>query len=93
MRHIHRFYSPISHEHPSPLHALLPNSTTLLALLFSFIFTNLSNALFCCDGAFNTVAHLLVGVVALVSTAVLICTTDVELLRFLERIVGKAKME
>jgi hypothetical protein len=93
MFHIHGYYTKRTSTESNPLWHLLPNTQTVVALLFSAFFTCLSSVIFCCDGAFNTVTHVVVGAVALTVTILLIFSSDQILSHFAERFIGHSKRD
>uniref|UniRef100_A0A915L5E1 Protein RFT1 homolog n=1 Tax=Romanomermis culicivorax TaxID=13658 RepID=A0A915L5E1_ROMCU len=76
----------------SPLNSMTPNTSVFTTLLASFVITSLSNIIFCCEGTFNTLAHVAVGAICLLATVFRIYYTELEFVDFVSNYIFKLKM-
>uniref|UniRef100_A0A914WDF2 Protein RFT1 homolog n=1 Tax=Plectus sambesii TaxID=2011161 RepID=A0A914WDF2_9BILA len=85
LRYIRTFYRDVPDAQPTS--HLIPTASTAGILLASLLFTLLSELIFCCDGFFNSAAHVTVGAVFFLFTGLVIYSSDFALVAFAERFI------
>lgn len=89
LRFISHFYDDIPPLRP--LVSMVPSVHVVIALIVSLVFCCLSNRIFCCEGVFNTGAHVAVGGLCLFGTVMTVHSSDQELMHFVETFLVRKK--